>query len=128
MEPHQLPVFIWNLYHLLTHTNMAIQQMVKYFNILSKYLKSLKYLTTFLNCFVSGDTTIIQKSFLSIGRRRTKNVGMKSFYLIDFIYELFSLNMNQWKSHWLYQWKYINWWISVLIWFHRGISEHATWT
>ena len=40
----------------------------------------------------------------------------------------YSLNLNQWNSHWLYQWKYINWWISALIWFHWEISERATWT
>ena len=41
---------------------------------------------------------------------------------------VYSLNLNHWNSHWLNQWKYINWWISALLWFHWWISERATWT
>ena len=70
--------------------------------------------------------------FIGAGKVRssflTSNIWQKlSKTTLSYI-EPYSLNQNQWNSHWLYQWKYINWWISALLWFHWGISERTTWT
>ena len=111
-------VFFCSDYYYYYHERLYMLY-IKIFCITSKIFQiarvmlNINSFTNFNQCMNSGFTVIAPKRYY------------KSCFVIP---KNYSLNLNQWNSHWLYQWKYINWWISALLWFHWRISERVTWT